>query len=158
MADTDGEGLALDGAAPFLGEYRHALDEKGRLFFPSAFRPPLAEGLVITVGHDRCLAVLPQREWAKVVSDLRHMRSTDRRERAYVRMVTSSAQPDTLDKQGRVTIPPRLRDYAGLQRDVAIVGCDNQLELWDAPTWEAYWNEAIAEFAGTEQPFDVGGF
>jgi MraZ protein len=140
----------------FLGEYQHTLDPKGRVILPSAFRPALDGGLVMTVGADHCLTVHPTSGWEKVITDLRQLRTTDRRERAYVRVMTSSAHADQLDRQGRVLIPARLREYAGLTKDVTVVGADERIELWDATRWEAYRTAAMDEFASTEQPFDHG--
>jgi MraZ protein len=141
----------------FLGEYRHTLDPKGRVIFPSAFRDLLQEGLVMTIGIDRCLTVQPMAEWERVLTDLRQMRTTDARERMFVRMLTSAAHSDTLDKQGRVTIPARLRDYASLTKEVTVVGADTRVELWDSAAWEAYRGQAMADFATTDTPFDLGG-
>ena len=94
--------------AMFLGEYQHTLDPKGRVILPSAFRDLLKEGLVMTVGLDHCVNVHPVADWPPFVQGLRDLRTTDARERAFVRMILSSAHPETPDRQGRVTIPPRL--------------------------------------------------
>ena len=142
----------------FLGEYQHTLDAKGRLILPSAFRDELEEGLVMTVGVDRCLTVHPRADWEQVLAGLRSLRTTDRRERMFARMMTSSAHADELDRQGRITIPARLREYASLDRDVAVVGADSRVELWDHARWDAYRDEAMSEFAETDSPFDLGGF
>lgn len=142
----------------FLGEYQHTLDPKGRVILPSAFRNQLEDGLVMTVGQDYCLTVHPTGEWERVVEGLRALRTTDRRERQFARVMTASAHPEELDRQGRITIPARLRDYAGLSKDVAVVGADNRVELWDATRWEAYRDEAMADFAGTDEPFGDGIF
>jgi MraZ protein len=141
----------------FLGEYQHTLDAKGRIILPAAFREELHEGLVMTVGLDNCLTIHPSAEWLRVVGELRALRTTDRRERAFARVMTSSAHAEELDRQGRVTIPARLRDYAGLERDVTVVGADSRLELWDSARWETYRDQAMADFATTDQPFDLGG-
>lgn len=142
----------------FLGEYQHTLDSKGRLILPSAFREALGEGLVMTVGVDRCLTVHPQRDWEHVLEGLRNLRTTDRKERAFARVMTSSAHAEELDKQGRITIPARLREYASLDRDVTVVGADSRVELWNTPSWEVYRDQAMADFAETDSPFDLGGF
>jgi MraZ protein len=141
----------------FLGEYQHTLDPKGRVILPSAFRELLEEGLVMTVGLDHCLTVHPVADWQRVIESLRTLRTTDRRERMFARMLTASAHPEQLDRQGRITIPSRLREYANLDKEIAVVGADSRVELWDAPAWEAYRSEAMSDFAGTERPFDVGG-
>ncbi|MDP8978328.1 MAG: division/cell wall cluster transcriptional repressor MraZ [Actinomycetota bacterium] len=140
----------------FLGEYRHTLDSKGRLILPAAFREGLRDGLVVTVGLDHCLSVHPAADWRRVVEGLRSLRTTDRRERMFARVLTSSAHPEELDRQGRVTIPQRLRDYAALARDVAVIGADSRVELWDTAAWETYRDRAMSDFANTERPFDLG--
>lgn len=142
----------------FLGEYQHALDPKGRVIFPAAYREQLQEGLVMTVGVDNCITVHPVTDWQRVVDGLRRLRTTDRRERMFTRMMTSMAHPDELDRQGRITIPSRLRAYAGLERDISVVGADTKIELWDSARWDQYRDQAMADFAGTDLPFDLGGF
>lgn len=144
-------------SAMFLGEHRHTLDAKGRVILPSVFREQLQQGLVMTAWLDRCLTVHPLEGWERVIANLRNLRSTDRRERQFVRMMTSSAHQDALDRQGRVTIPARLREYAALGRDVTVVGADDRLELWDSTRWEEYRDQGMADFADTEQSFDLGG-
>lgn len=141
----------------FLGEYQHTLDPKGRVILPSAFRDRLKAGLVMTVGLDNCLTIHPLDDWQRVLENLRNLRTTDRRERMFARVMTSSAHSEELDKQGRVTIPARLREYAALTKDVTVVGADMRVELWDSVRWEAYRDSAMADFANTEQPFDLGG-
>lgn len=154
MGTTVGDGAD----AMFLGEFQHTLDPKGRVILPSAFRELLSEGLVMTVGLDNCLMVHPAADWQRVVEGLRNLRTTDRRERMFARMITSSAHPETLDRQGRITIPARLREYAGLGKDVTVVGADARVELWDAAAWERYRDQAMQDFANTEESFDVGIF
>jgi MraZ protein len=147
-----------EGIEMFLGEYQHTLDPKGRVILPSAFRGELEDGLVMTVGLDNCLTVHPSTEWDRVIAELRALRTTDRRERQFARVVTGLAHPEELDRQGRITIPARLREYAGLSKDIAVVGADNRVELWDAARWEAYRDEAMADFATTDTPFGQGIF
>jgi len=141
----------------FLGEYQHALDPKGRVILPAPFRPDLEEGLIMTIGHDRCLSIHPMADWEAVLVELRKLRLTDERSRSYARVLTSSAQPETLDRQGRVTIPARLRNYAGLTRDCTVIGRDRHVEVWDTAAWDRYRDVAMGDFATTDRPFDVGG-
>ena len=145
-------------AARFLGEFQHTLDPKGRVILPSAFRELLTEGLVMTVGLDNCVTVHPLDDWQRVVTGLRNLRSTDRRERAFARMITSSAHPDTPDRQGRITIPARLRDYAHLTKDVTVVGSDSRVELWESGAWATYRDQAMDDFANTDEAFNLGMF
>ena len=142
----------------FLGEFQHTLDPKGRVILPSAFRELLSEGLVMTVGLDNCLTVHALGDWQRVVEGLRNLRSTDRRERSFARMITSSAHPETPDRQGRITIPARLREYANLTKDVTVVGADSRVELWDTAAWDAYRDQAMTDFANTDEAFNLGIF
>lgn len=142
----------------FLGEFQHTLDSKGRLILPSAFREPLSDGLVISVGHDRCLNIHSQAGWQRVLEGLREMRSTDEQQRKYQRVLTSQAHADELDKQGRITIPNRLREYALLDREVTVVGANTHVELWDAQRWASYRDESLSEFAAISTPLTEGVF
>ncbi len=142
----------------FLGEFQHTLDPKGRVILPSRFRDELAKGLVMTVGQDHCLTIYPVDVWRELAVRLRSLRSTDRRERAYARAMRSYAHPDEPDRQGRITIPARLREYAELTKDIAVVGQDTAVEVWDSARWERYRDAAVDTFAETDQPFDLGGF
>lgn len=122
----------------FLGTHTPRLDEKGRLILPAKFRDELAAGLVVTKGQERCLVVWPRAGFEAYAAGLRSGRQTSEGVRNYTRVLFASAYDDTPDKQGRVTIPTALREYAGLSRDCAVVGADNRVEIWDAPAWEAY--------------------
>ena len=144
--------------AMFLGEFQHTLDPKGRVILPSAFREQLKEGLVMTVGIDRCVEVHPAAAWPPFVQGLRDLKNTDARQRAFVRMILSSAHPDTPDRQGRITVPQRLREYAGLDKNIAVVGHDTRVELWDAGAWATYRDTAIDDFAETAEPLGSGMF
>ena len=122
----------------FLSEYGPRLDEKGRLFLPAKFRDELAEGLVITKGQERCLSVYPMTEFARITEGLRAAPSTSKSVRDYARILFSSASDDVPDRQGRITIPAPLREYAGLDRDCAVIGANNHVEIWDAEAWKVY--------------------
>jgi MraZ protein len=140
----------------FLGEYQHTLDPKGRVILPAVYRERLSEGLVMTVGVDKCISVHPTDDWQQVVEALRSLRPTERRERQFARVMLSSAHAETLDKQGRITIPARLREFAQLTKDVMVVGQDTKVEIWDSERWAAYRDEAMADFAVIEESFGLG--
>jgi MraZ protein len=142
----------------FLGDHQHTLDPKGRVILPAAFRDELAEGVVMTVGMDTCIVVHPTRDWDRVVDGLRALQTTDAKQRRFVRAVLANAHPGELDKQGRITIPARLRAWAGLTKDVAVIGQDLRVELWDRERWDGYNAEALADFAETDQTFGPGIF
>src|SRR3954452_409829 len=137
------------GTAVFLGTHTPRLDDKGRLFLPAKFRDELAGGVVITRGQERCLYVFTRGDFGRKAEELQSASLTSRRDRDYGRMFFSSASDETPDKQGRVTLPARLREYAGLDRDCVVVGANTRLEIWDAAAWAAY--EAAQEQAFADQ-------
>ncbi|WP_246117368.1 division/cell wall cluster transcriptional repressor MraZ [Cellulomonas composti] len=142
---------------PFLGTYTPRLDEKGRLILPAKFRPQLASGLVMTRGQERCLFLLPMDEFRRMHEHLRLSPVTSKQTRDYLRVFLSGASDELPDKQGRVSIPPVLRQYAGLDRDVAVIGTGSRVEIWDLPTWETYLAEQEAGYADvTEGVFPTG--
>jgi MraZ protein len=122
----------------FLGTHAPKLDEKGRLFLPAKYRDELSGGVVITKGQERCLYVFPIAEFTRITEALRDAPVTAKGVRDKTRILFASASDEVPDKQGRITVPPALRTYAGLQRDCAVIGANTRLEIWDASGWEAY--------------------
>ena len=131
----------------FFGTYTPRLDDKGRLFLPAKFRDELAEGLVVTRGQERCLYVWSMEEFAKLTERMREVPVTNKAGRDYVRMFFAGASDETPDKQGRVTIPPMLRDYASLSKDCIVIGAMNRIEIWDASSWQTYSDQQEQTFA-----------
>lgn len=121
----------------FLGTHTPRLDEKGRLFLPARFRDELAGGVVLTKGQDRCLFVYAADEFARRAEAVQTASQATRAARDAARTFFSSAFDQVPDKQGRITVPPGLRTYAGLDRDCVVVGAGNRLEIWDLAAWEA---------------------
>ncbi|MBU0702394.1 MAG: division/cell wall cluster transcriptional repressor MraZ [Chloroflexi bacterium] len=119
----------------FLGEFVHTIDEKGRLTVPAKFRDDLDAGLVVTRGIDPCLAIYPMEEWEQLAEKVSALPVTDRRARAFRRLVFAAASDAVPDKQGRVLIPPRLREYAGLDSEVVVIGLDTYVEVWNPDSW-----------------------
>jgi len=122
----------------FLGTHTPRLDDKGRLFLPAKYREELAAGLVLTKGQERCLYVFPEPEFGRITEALRSAPVTAKAVRDYSRVFFASASDEIPDKQGRITIPPSLRDYAALQRDCVVIGANTRLEIWDAAAWNTY--------------------
>ena len=135
----------------FLGTHAPRLDDKGRLILPAKFRDPLARGLVLTKGQDRCVVVWPQDEFARYAEELRRASLTSERARGFTRVFFSSAFDDVPDKQGRITVPSALRDYAGLTRDLVVVGADTRIEIWDSQAWESYLANQEGAFAAVNE-------
>jgi MraZ protein len=131
----------------FLGTHSPRLDDKGRLFLPAKYREELSGGLVITKGQERCLYVFPLAEFQRITEALRAAPVTAKAVRDYSRVFFASASDELPDKQGRVTIPPALRTYAGLDRDCVVIGANTRLEIWDAQAWETYLEQSEQQFS-----------
>ncbi len=121
-----------------MGTYTPRMDDKGRLFLPAKFRDQLSEGLVVTRGQERCLMVWPRAAFGQVAEQAQAAPVTDRAVRDYTRLLFAGASDDQPDKQGRLSIPPMLREYASLTRDVVVIGVVNRLEIWDSSRWQSY--------------------
>jgi MraZ protein len=147
------------GSAMFLGTYTPRLDDKGRLILPAKFRGQLAPGLVMTRGQERCLFLLPLEEFRRMHDQIRQAPVTSKQARDYLRVFLSGASDELPDKQGRISIPPALRTYAGLDRDVAVIGAGTRVEIWDLASWESYLAEQESGYADTaEEVFPNGPF
>lgn len=122
----------------FLGTHTPKLDEKGRVILPAKFRDPFSAGLVMTKGQERCVVIWPNEQFQEFAESLRQRSQNNEKVRAYTRVFFSSAFDDIADKQGRVTIPTSLREWAGLKRDLVVVGADTRVEVWDTLAWSQY--------------------
>jgi MraZ protein len=135
----------------FLGTHTPRLDEKGRLFLPAKYREELAGGLVITKGQERCLYVFPGAEFSRITEALRSAPVTAKAVRDYSRVFFASASDEVPDKQGRITVPPGLRSYAGLDRDCVVIGANTRLEIWDANAWDTYLGDQEEAFSAASE-------
>ncbi|MFC4336318.1 division/cell wall cluster transcriptional repressor MraZ [Salininema proteolyticum] len=131
----------------FLGTHTPRLDDKGRLAFPAKFRPALADGLVVTKGQERCLYVFTLAEFTKLAGELDQSLTAPKAVRAYNRVFFASAHDESPDGQGRVTLPARLREYAGIERDTVVIGAMNRIEVWDSSAWDSYLESTEDAFA-----------
>lgn len=122
----------------FIGEYIHNIDQKGRLAIPVKFRHKLAGGAVVTKGLDNCLSLYPEDAWDKQADKLINLPQTQRKSRAYARFVLAGAFPVEIDKQGRVNIPPTLRQFAEIVGQVIVTGLGDHIEIWAKGNWENY--------------------
>ncbi|ARK06917.1 MULTISPECIES: division/cell wall cluster transcriptional repressor MraZ [Cellulosimicrobium] len=134
-----------------LGTFTPRLDDKGRLILPAKFRSRLAPGLVMTRGQERCLFLLPMDEFRRMYDQIRQAPVTSKQARDYLRVFLSGASDEIPDKQGRVSIPAPLRAYAGLDRDVAVIGAGTRVEIWDAQAWETYLAEQESAYSDTAE-------
>ena len=122
----------------FIGEYAYSLDSKGRVNIPAKFRQSLSADsqntFVITRGPDPCIWVYPLEQWKEIENNLRNLSSVKNIHRTFVRDTARYASPSTYDKQGRITLTPSLTEYAGLEKDVLIIGMINKIEIWNPNT------------------------
>ncbi|MCF8525892.1 MAG: division/cell wall cluster transcriptional repressor MraZ [Candidatus Nanopelagicales bacterium] len=135
----------------FLGTHTPKLDDKGRLVLPAKFREGFASGLVLTKGQDRSIVVWPAAEFAAYAERLNEASRSNPKVQAYQRVLFSGASDEIPDRQGRITVPPALREYAGLDRDVVVVGKNTTAEIWDASAWNSYLATQEDAFSGLSE-------
>jgi len=133
-----------------VGQFEHAIDAKGRVVLPAAFRKALASGGYVTRGLDCCLSVWTPEEFEREAADMQDKARRGEIDRAAVRSLAAGAAEITPDGQGRVAIPQHLREYAGLNRDVTIVGAFSSVEIWDAARWREVNQTGEAVLAGND--------
>lgn len=120
----------------FMGEYNHSLDAKGRLIVPAKFREAGGDRFVVTKGLDKCLFVFTEEKWESVVANISHMSLTNKDARRFSRFMIGGAGDAEVDKQGRILIPAPLRTYAGLEKEIVLVGVGSRIEIWNKDAWE----------------------
>ena len=119
----------------FIGEYSYSLDTKGRVNIPAKFRQSLSEDnentFVITRGMDSCIWIYPLTQWKMIENNLRNLSSLSKIHRSFVRNTARYASPSTYDKQGRIILTPSLIEYAGLDKELLIIGMVSKMEIWN---------------------------
>ncbi len=122
----------------FTGEYHNSLDQKNRLNIPAKFRkvldPVNDRTFVLTRGFDKCLVLYPLEDWSQVEAQLRKISSIRGKHRSFVRSVTRYATSVQYDSQGRIQLPDTLLGYCGIEKEAAVIGMINKIELWDPST------------------------
>lgn len=131
----------------FLGTYAPKLDDKGRIILPAKFWEELEAGIVVTRGQERCLVVYSTRGFQEQLETVRRAPATSKKSRDYLRMFLSGAHAEIPDKQRRITIPALLRSYAGLDRELTVIGVGNHAEIWDTQAWNDYYAEQEDSFS-----------
>ncbi len=117
------------------GEYCHTIDSKGRVFVPAKLREALGDLFMVSKNVDGCLSLYPMAEWEKLTEKLSLL--PDSQTKTIKRFLFTFASDVSCDAQGRITLPPRLREWAGLVKDAAFLGVGDHAELWSAERWEA---------------------
>lgn len=134
----------------FYGEYLHTLDRKGRIILPSKFRDAakanFVEKLYLTRGLDKCLFMFAEEEWKLQEQKFRTMSFTKQESRKFNRIYFSGAVEIIPDKQGRILVPQYLKDFAGIKREVIIIGVSNRIEIWSRDSWGDFYNLSKESF------------
>ena len=125
-----------------LGEFRHALDAKGRVFLPARWREELGEKVFLTLGLERCLYLMTKESFSEMAERFQRWQLEDENARRYTRLFFAKASEESVDSQGRITIPPPLREAAGLTKEMVLSGAANRAEVWDRSRYDSYSGEA----------------
>ncbi|MFS0733282.1 division/cell wall cluster transcriptional repressor MraZ [Microbacterium sp. 1P10UB] len=141
-----------------LGTHTPRLDDKGRVILPSKFRDDLGSGVVITRGQERCLYVFSTEEFERVHERIREAPLSNKQARDFLRMFLSGASAEKPDSQNRITVPPHLRTYAGLDRDLVVTGVGAHAEIWNSDAWAAYAESNEDSYSEMEQEVIPGLF
>ena len=123
----------------FRGRFEYTIDPKGRVNIPARFREQLSnagQGSFIVTNYSGCLCVYPVGEWSRIEDMVAKASSVNRKLNTFLRFFVGGAVEVVPDKQGRILIPPSLRSYAGLDRDVVITGMPKRFEIWSREKWD----------------------
>ena len=142
----------------FLGTYAPKLDDKGRIILPAKFWDELSAGVVVTRGLERCLFVYSQREFEVLHGKIKDAPVTNKQARDFLRVFLSGASQESPDSQRRVTIPANLREYAGLDRELTVIGAGDRAEIWDTEAWNTYYENVESDFVNTTEEVIPGLF
>ena len=122
----------------FIGEYQANIDEKGRIAVPAKFRALLKKTVVITRGLDQSLFLYNIDEWKKLAGKLASLPISTSNTRAFSRLMLAGAMDVEIDKQGRITLPGYLKEFAKVQKKIVFAGLFNRVEIWSEELWQAY--------------------
>jgi MraZ protein len=137
-----------------LGEFEHSVDDKGRITIPAKFRGRLAEGVVVTKAIDPCLWLYPNDTWDELSTKIRNLPLADRQAREFRRQVFGGAADSVPDRQGRVILPPYLRQYAAIDKQAVIIGLHDHCEIWNPERWRERQRKSDEDPEGRAAQFD----
>ena len=144
----------------FYGEYSHTLDKKGRVIIPAKFREAFKEHYIerfyLTRGLDKCLFLFAEDEWRSQEGKFKNLSFTKKEARKFNRIFFSGAAEVICDKQGRILVPPYLKEYAEIKRNVVVVGVSNRVEIWSKEVWKLFYDQTKDSFEEiAENLFDI---
>ena len=122
----------------FTGEYRHTVDDKGRIAVPAKFRVQLGAGAVVSRWLDACLAIHTEQGWEALAAKVAALPITDQSARRFQRLIFAGAAEVELDRQGRILLPAYLREHIDLDNEAVVVGSRDHAEIWVPSTWATY--------------------
>ena len=146
------------GICMLIGEYRHNIDDKGRIIIPSKFREEIGMKFVVTRGLDGCLFVYAMDSWNKIVSKLQTLPFTKKDARTFMRFFLSGATVCEFDKQGRINLSNSLIEYAGIQKECTIIGVNDRLEIWASEKLDVIMEENVSNFSDIAENLFEGDF
>lgn len=123
-------------AMRLMGHYEHTLDDKGRLAIPAKFRDRLGDAVVLTNGHGMCILGYPAAEWELVEKAMDGLSAARKEDVDLLRLIYSRAEDCEIDKQGRILLPAKLREYAQIKDAVMVVGMGRWFEIWNKDNWQ----------------------
>jgi MraZ protein len=138
-----------------LGEFRHSVDSKGRVHLPARWRDELGSGVIVAQGLERCVFVFPRSRFDDLVEKLRSLSIARKTNRDLSRLLYSSSSEEQMDSQGRITIPPPLREWAALQREVVLAGVMDRAEIWDRSSWGEYKTDRDQEYETIAEALEI---
>lgn len=130
-----------------LGTYSPKIDAKGRVALPAKFRSQLGNGFVMARGQERCVYVLPMQEFERITMQIQRTSMSNKSARDYLRVFLSGAVDQEPDKQGRIVVPPMLRDYANLGDEIVVIGVGTRAEIWNKSAWNKYLADREQDYA-----------
>ena len=133
----------------FLGEYEATLDPKGRFLLPAGFKKQLpgegANQFVINRGFEKCLSLYPMVSWEPIYERISKLNDFDHKVREFRRYFLNGATQLELDTAGRLLVPPNLKEYAGLEKDIVLVSAVNKIEIWDKSKYQLFFESFSPE-------------
>ena len=129
-----------------INTYTHSMDAKGRVFMPAKFREELGERFVMCRGTVKCVFVFSREGWDAFTANIVNIPTTDMKLQTFIRRLYASASEAETDKQGRILLPQKLRDYAGLEKEAVVNGVQNRVEIWDPAEWDRYLDGSDEDF------------
>jgi MraZ protein len=146
------------GRSMFYGEFEQAVDTRGKLALPAPYRARLADGCVVTRGLDGCLLIYALADWERVAGEVGRLPLTRSVARAFTRLLLGSASEQRLDAQGRLALPPTLRQWANVTNTAMVIGAGDRLEIWSDQAWTAQTAQLAQDNAAIAESLSQLGF